>query len=131
MLLAAIYYLFKEVQALKRNQPTNITAILEKYLQDIRMENDRLQELSSTHGQTQQPTQREHHTGKEPKVTSETVPTYNPELVQTEDVSETSLQARMLQMHHQGKTAKEIAQSLNCGHTEVELTLKFYEEENA
>src|SRR5690625_7934947 len=77
------------------------------------------------------PTQREHHTGKEPKVTSETVPTYNPELVQTEDVSETSLQARMLQMHHQGKTAKEIAQSLNCGHTEVELTLKFYEEENA
>jgi len=131
VLLAAIYYLFKEVQALKRNQPTNIVAIFEKYLRDIRTENDRLQDLSLTHVQTQRSPQREQHTRKEPKITSESAPTSNPESVQTEDVSETSLQARMLQMYHQGKTAKEIAQSLNCGHTEVELTLKFYEEEDS
>lgn len=129
MLLAAIYYLFKEVQALKENQPTNITAIFEKYLQDIRTENDRLQDLSSTHEQS--PTQRESHTKHEPKAISETAPTYNPASVQTKDVSETSLQAQMLQMYHQGKSTNEIAQSLNCGHTEVELTLKFFEEENS
>src|SRR5690625_4115908 len=104
VLLAAIYYLFKEVQALKRNQPTNIVAIFEKYLRDIRTENDRLQHLSLTHVLTQRSPQREHHTRKEPKITSESAPPYNPESVQTEDVSETSLQARMLQMYQDRKS---------------------------
>lgn len=135
ILLAAVFYLFKEIQALKENQPTHITAVFEKYLEEIREENDRLQaNLSSS--PIQMPTKKPHRhqdilqkevkTQSDLKSKSEVDSSFMPESVQAKDIAETSHQARILQMYEKGLTSEEISRSLNCGHTEVELTLKLY-----
>src|SRR5690625_6659662 len=45
----------------------------------------------------------------------------------TDDSIETSLQAKILQLSHQGYDADEIAGKLNCGKTEAALIIKLQE----
>ncbi|MEM1506445.1 hypothetical protein RG959_24150, partial [Domibacillus sp. 8LH] len=51
---------------------------------------------------------------------------YTPPVPIEEDQVEASLQSRILQLHHRGKSNTEIAKQLDCGKTEVELIIKLY-----
>lgn len=127
ILLVAIYYLFKEIQQLKVNPPKNITHIFEKYLQEIRDENDRLKAEATPI--TDEPSV--NPTGQKFEQEAPEKLQYMPEIVETEDTTETSLQSQILQLYHQGISPNDIAKKLNCGKTEVDLSIKFYKKENS
>ncbi|MFD2628411.1 DUF6115 domain-containing protein [Oceanobacillus kapialis] len=129
--LTIIFQLFKQ-----RSQPNHDTqteemiALLETYLQEVKEENDRLQKVIQ---------ENEQKTNSIPKQQVSSVSlqdvdnsseandsSYTPPIPEEEDYVEASLQSRILQLHHAGKTKTEIAKELDCGKTEVELIIKLY-----
>lgn len=124
-----IYYLFKEIQQLKKNTPQDITHVFEKYLQEIRSENDRLKtEISPTIDEPEYKQEHQHFIKEEQEIEGTT--SFMPEISKTKDVTETSIQAQILQMYHQGISPEVIAKRLNCGNTEVALSIKLYKKKN-
>lgn len=99
-------------------ETSEIDALLAAYIDEIKQENIRLQQqLITLNKRENVETDQIQLVKKEEK----DVP-YNNE---QQDEMTTSLQAKILQLHSQGHTASEIAQQLNCGKTEVALTIKF------
>lgn len=95
--------------------------ILDSYMEEIRRENDKLQNLIE---QSEDKTEHEH------KIEYPSTPVYNPPMIpseeKTEDQVETSLTAKILSLAEKGFAAEEIAKKLQCGKTEAELILKFH-----
>jgi len=131
--LVAIYQLFKQIQTYKQAKATettkDITDLLEAYLDEIKDENNRLQmELTKSRSSSTPETSN----GATPSLekieqtsidsTYEEAPYFD-----TDDSIETSLQAKILQLSHQGYDADEIAGKLNCGKTEAALIIKLQE----
>src|SRR5690625_1886899 len=127
-----IYFLAKHVRFMKRNEVDDIQSMFEHYLNEIKQENIRLQadirsENQSVHRnynykqldiqQTNDEKNDQHMKSEQPL--SQTIETID-------DTYEMSLQAHILQLYDQGYQVDEIAKQLNCGKTEVELTVKVH-----
>ncbi|MFB4167469.1 DUF6115 domain-containing protein [Virgibacillus sp. JSM 102003] len=116
--LVAIFQLFKQVQLLKRDSSQDVMELLETYLEEIKEENRFLErEIGKSNNKTAVNAEAE-----KKEETSE----YIPVDAEVEDDSETSLQARILQLYDQGITAEDIARRLNCGKTEADLVIKLH-----
>lgn len=131
--LIAIYQLFKQIQAYKQAKTTEdteeITNLLETYLEEFKEENNRLQvELTKSRAsstpETSNCTTSSLEEIKQTSIDSiyEEVPYFD-----TDDSIETSLQAKILQLSHQGYDAETIAGKLHCGKTEAALIIKLQE----
>lgn len=134
--LFSIYQLFKMIQSLKKNQIDDVEQLLSLYLEEFREENEKLERRLAA-----APNSRESAAVLHPERES-VFPSDLSEGVQiaeaidgsegleavdsVEDEIETSLQSQILLLHNQGKSDTEIARQLNCGKTEVELTLKLH-----
>lgn len=137
--ITAIFLLFQQVQATKHNQKEQIETMLHNFVEEIRVENERLQaKLQSNLAEKQfepnvNTNERNRHISKpNEKVTNRLMQNVKAgnitnKLVQTEkreDKVETSLESKILQLHEQGLSHEEIAKKMNRGKTEVELFLK-------
>lgn len=127
--LFAIYKLFQEIQKLKRQDSSEIMGVFESYLQEIKEENNRMQtEINATDtseiGQTKtahkQKRQNQEQVGSEQEE-----PIFNEQ--ESSDYVETSLKARILNLHQQGFSTDAIAEKLHCGKTEAALIIKLHE----
>lgn len=131
VLLIAVYYLFQQIQSLKQDNAKELTELFETYLREIRSENRRLEsEIGSEPLQT---TQIKVHKKNVPEITKEVDITNSAEIEDPvlktdtiDDTFETSLEAQILQLHHQGIEVTKIAQMLNCGKTEAALIINLY-----
>src|SRR5690625_296394 len=133
IVLVAVYYLFQQIQLLKQDNKKELTDLFETYLKEIRSENRRLE--SKIELNTFSSEQNEKLNVPE-NSTEEHAPTFNenetPSLKTDtiHDQFETSLDAKILQLYHQGMEVSEIAQTLNCGKTEAELLINLYNKKN-
>ncbi|MEC5422666.1 hypothetical protein QGM71_04050 [Virgibacillus sp. C22-A2] len=133
--LTAIFQLKKQVEQFQKPEDTNdILEVFETYLQEIKEENKRLQEdlLKKTPKEYSDMNDVSHlsvandtTTANHPSSTEKPYETILPE-DDKDDTVESSLQAHILQLHNKGLPTSEIAQRLNCGKTEAELTIKLY-----
>ncbi|WP_085992393.1 DUF6115 domain-containing protein [Oceanobacillus senegalensis] len=128
----AIFILLKKVQNKNLEEVEVIRGLFEKYLQAIKAENNRLQvELKNN------PTSNKELVGKnrmnenetdpyfaQPIKTKETEPIINVDHI--DDTIESSLDARVLQLYDKGLGVTEIAKTLECGKTEVELIIELH-----
>ncbi|SDQ60036.1 DUF6115 domain-containing protein [Virgibacillus salinus] len=121
--LVAIFQLFKQLQLLKKDSSQDIMELLETYLEEIKEENRFLEEeIGKTNSETVAPSSIEF----EAEQKEEKVPEYIPESAKVVDDSETSMQAKILQLYDQGLKVEDIARRLNCGKTEAELIIKLH-----
>ncbi|RDW19507.1 hypothetical protein CWR48_07240 [Oceanobacillus arenosus] len=135
--LYAIYRLYQQVQSFKKEDTTEVMELFETYLLEIKEENNRLQEELNSSSSSNN-TSWKSHAVSEDKMNHDPVPqkevsqepqdTIDTPIIdeKVHDVMETSLEAKILQLHHQGMSIMEIAQQLNRGKTEVELFIKMY-----
>ncbi|MEJ8765350.1 hypothetical protein WKU33_05655 [Oceanobacillus sp. HCA-5259] len=136
--LVAIFQLLKKGQQLENTaNSAELTAALERSLEEIKAENDRLQALMTNHkaSSVEQKNQKE-----ESQQPAEQVPAHQPESEEADaDVDrllgdapgyelEASLESRVMQLHAKGLTIEEIAKALDCGKTEAELIIRLYDE---
>ncbi|MBP1949152.1 DUF6115 domain-containing protein [Virgibacillus litoralis] len=121
--LVAIFQLFKQLQLLKKDSSQDIMELLETYLEEIKEENRFLEEEIGKPNYEPPASSTE---GFEVEQKKEIVSEYIPESAKVVDDSETSLQAKILQLHDQGLKAENIARRLNCGKTEAELIIKLH-----
>jgi hypothetical protein len=130
-----VYYLFQQIQILKQENTKEITDLFETYLEEVKMENKRLEDLLSD----KEPQSNLEYNNR-PSVVNITKPVNKPNLVehnktilQTEAINdqfETSLEAQILQLYNQGIEAEEIAKKLNCGKTEAALVINLYKKKS-
>ncbi|WP_430785885.1 DUF6115 domain-containing protein [Virgibacillus flavescens] len=129
-LFTAIYQLHKQIQ---RSQQTDnsreMMELFDIYLAEIKDENKRLEETLVSK-EIQKDTD-------EFSAASESAVSFNGEANAEEETYtsprvdddvrfETSSQAKILQLHHQGLQSEEIARNLNTGKTEVDLIIKLH-----
>ena len=134
--LAAIFQLLKKVQEMENTAKSDeFTGALERTLKEIKAENDRLQALMAD-----QKVYSKEEVKQENRVndlTTEKAPTNETQPIEEADVDhligdapgyklEASLESRVMQLHAKGLTIEEIAKTLNCGKTEAELIIRFY-----
>lgn len=129
ILLASIYYLFQQIQSLKQEHTKEVTDLFEMYLQEIKAENNRLeneiplQKPSNKQEPVIEPTPiRMVRQENEAEAVEEIQ--YMPQTNTVNDHHETSLEAQILQLYHLGLSADDIAKKLNCGKTEAALVIK-------
>ena len=133
--ITAIYALSKQLVAVKSNNTSEIVELMESYLEEIKLENQILQEELS---KTQARSKTEHIIFKNEKNTE--TPSIKKDIddsfqipvleEQAHDEIEVSLQSRILKLYGEGIPVEEIARKLGCGKTEVELIIKFHEKSN-
>ncbi|WP_042223748.1 DUF6115 domain-containing protein [Oceanobacillus manasiensis] len=123
--LTILFQLFKQKSQPKHDSHTeDMVALLETYLQEVKEENDRLQEtIQRNEANSSSIIKDEVITSSQPDQ-EDTL--YTPPSPVEEDYVEASLQSRILQLHHSGKSNTEIAKQLDCGKTEVELMIKLH-----
>lgn len=123
-----IYHLVKQLRGLKGTSTKEIQAVFDVYLQEIKEENNRLQQEINKN--TLKATKQNQYQHPNTNVSRQDIPvtkaTYRPpqQLETANDLLETSLQSQMLQLYDNGLSTEDIAKKLNCGKTEVELSIK-------
>jgi len=133
-LLAIVYYLFQQIQLLKKNNTNEVTELFESYLREIRSENRRLEseiESKVSHTDQEKVTQQFESNIINEEVTNKV--DLDKPILKTDtihDKFETSLEAKILQLYHQGMEVTEIAQMLNCGKTEASLIINLSKKRN-
>lgn len=134
ILLAIVYYLFQQIQLLKKNNTNEVTELFESYLREIRSENRRLEseiESKVSHTDQEKVTQQFESNIINEEVTNKV--DLDKPILKTDtihDKFETSLEAKILQLYHQGMEVTEIAQMLNCGKTEASLIINLSKKRN-
>ncbi|RKQ37508.1 DUF6115 domain-containing protein [Oceanobacillus halophilus] len=127
--LYAVFFLYKQHQTNKQNDVREITKIFEEFIQEIQEENLRLQKEIQ---KGQKVDIAEPHDTKENELDMNTkyksMPLHEPYLKvdDMEDSIEASLEAKVLQLYHEGKSVTEIAKKLNCGKTEADLIIRLH-----
>jgi len=142
ILLVAVYYLIKQVSELRQTKNRDLTQLFEKYLNEIKEENKQLQlqlENNKAIHHPKQTTKQKlpkdsllNDSHQQSSINERNVA--NPielEIGSHEDQIETSLQAKILQLHQQGLTIEQIAKNLNCGKTEAELIIEIFQQKNS
>lgn len=127
--LYLIYHLYvtnkKNVKE-KQNQ-AEIIQIFDTYLKEIKEENKRLisfHEKRQHENNTTNEKQTKHK--KEHKLQDKMENRLTDLIDKSNDSIETSLYAKVLQLHQKGLAVDDIAKQLDCGKTEAELIIKFY-----
>lgn len=134
ILLAIVYYLFQQIQLLKKNNTNEVTELFESYLREIRSENRRLEseiESKVSHTDQEKVTQQFESNIINEEITNKV--DLDKPILKTDtihDKFETSLEAKILQLYHQGMEVTEIAQMLNCGKTEASLIINLSKKRN-
>ncbi|GAB3067196.1 DUF6115 domain-containing protein [Virgibacillus ainsalahensis] len=118
--LFAVYQLLKQINVLKKKKISESAELFEKYLQEIKDENSRLQEHLVEHK-----TETTDTSESMPSSVDDALIAHSPSIDNADKV-EASLQARILQLHNKGLSETEIAQKLNCGKTEAALIIKIH-----
>lgn len=138
--LAAVFQLLKKVQELENSaNSTEVTAVLERSLEEIKSENDRLQALMANHKPTSGGPENKQEESQQPKGETKTPAQQRESIKMDADVDrllantpgdelEASLESRVMQLHAKGLTNEEIAKALGCGKTEAELIIRLYNE---
>lgn len=109
-------------------QKREIEDLLAFYSVELKEENERfLEQLLKANENERSEESIEEHVEEDPTNSIQTVEEKQktPHPPVAEKAYEPSLEAQVLQLHHQGYDAKEIAKMLNKGHGEIELLLKF------
>ncbi|MEK3908347.1 DUF6115 domain-containing protein [Oceanobacillus sp. FSL W7-1309] len=120
----AIYMFFKQLQNVKTQDLNEVIALFDTYLQEVKAENNRLQQLLEDRNKKTDQT----HTKQEEPETEEYEKSHDIPI--PDDVGDTvvaSLESRVLQLHNRGVPVDEIAKELNCGKTEAEIIIKLHE----
>lgn len=140
----------KDKEEEQRNQSKEMEELLSAYLYEMKEENDRLFSLLQTE---QEPTSsipdrglsdknsevdnKKYRTPKknDPRLPGSPVPKTNHDYLYTppvqsfeEDSFEKSTSLQVYTLYKEGESIENIAKKLNCGKTEIELMLKFYQE---
>ncbi|GIO26179.1 DUF6115 domain-containing protein [Ornithinibacillus bavariensis] len=127
--ITAIYALSKQLRVEKKNDTTEIVALMESYLEEIKEENKMLQDRLAERDNND--SSRKHTTVMQTTLRNEDVKEVLPfSSIEDEplDQVEVSLQSKILKLHKEGLSPEDIARELSCGKTEVELIIKFHEE---
>ncbi|WP_337020083.1 DUF6115 domain-containing protein [Oceanobacillus massiliensis] len=131
--IAAIYKLFQQLHTFKTQDSAEIEALFDKYLQEIKRENSRLQEELQQEKNTQRPVKSEPAAADpadKSEADSDIEPDFLPADIEYTDTMEASLESRVLQLHQEGLPIGEIARKLNCGKTEAEIIVKMHQKNN-
>lgn len=138
--ILAIYLLLKDRQNAEGNKQTE--KILKETLAEIQRENRTLQSLLAEKKQPDKkpfkneelkPESLKPQTGNKEKETQAEMELPDFEISQSaayQDEVETSLEAKVLQLHTNGETIDDIAKKLNCGKTEAEIIIKMYQKKS-
>jgi|GEM_PF-1726976 len=139
--LFAIYQLFKETQNLKKTHIEDLDELMTAYLDELRVENERLESRLSNKTQllkssisslrSEEPSEDNEIIGEginEKQLESERRLEFSASEIpmKQEDQFTTSLQSRILLLAQQGKKPAEIAKELDCGETEAALVMKLH-----
>lgn len=144
VIFIAYFNLSNQMALLKEENISEIEQLFAKYLDEIKLENDRLQQEILQPNQTNKIASNEKQ--KKPtnnvvsytrkdlinQVKNEPVQSTNKlkqEAIKQDDVVETSIEANALQLYEQGYSATEIAQQLNRGTTEISLIIELNQRE--
>ncbi|WP_404452648.1 hypothetical protein LG329_00685 [Virgibacillus necropolis] len=126
----AIYQLYKQAQLPKQESTSqDMMELFELYLSEIKEENKRLEETLldrreyNPKGETNPIPQFKEKPEHQEHIADDT---YTAPEVDDDVQYETSLQAKVLQLHDQGLASGEIARKLNKGKTEVDLIVKLH-----
>lgn len=124
----AIYMLNKQLQ--KKEDTNEIAQLFEEYLQEIKKENDRLQNdlIRYTHNKSAKPieaVEKEKKVGN--LVMNDAEDKWLKNVNEVNDSVESSLEGKVLQLYHQGLSIADIAKKLDCGITEAELIIRFHD----
>lgn len=138
--ILAIYLLLKDRQNSDGNKQTE--KILKETLGEIQRENRMLQNLLAEEKKSEenlvnneeiktesfksQKENKEKDTQAEMKLPDIEIPQSSA----YQDEVETSLEAKVLQLHTNGETIDDIAKKLNCGKTEAEIIIKMYQKKS-
>lgn len=134
--LFAIFQLFQQLQTYKKQDDSQeVMELLDIYLQEMKEENNRLQTLLEKNvdkGQQEQKSSEESEQKSNKKMKQFDAGSEELDLDYLLDelpVSQVdaSLESRVLQLHSNGMKIENIARTLNCGKTEVDLIIKLYE----
>ncbi|WP_080874734.1 DUF6115 domain-containing protein [Oceanobacillus timonensis] len=138
--LLAIYLLLKDRQHAGNSKETE--AVLKETLTEIRKENKMLQRLLEEEKQPDTKTADWEEIQQTASPVAEDTeaasikteeklqnPEMSPSAVYQDEV-ETSLEAKVLQLHANGNTTDEIAQQLNCGKIEAEIIIKMHQKKS-
>lgn len=135
--IVIVFSFYKRLQLLQTLNLPKVKELLEQTLNEIKDENNRLHqqlnELSKEENKnsvksTQQvPKPKKEIKKKSPQkqMTEINAPIESLLKTKEKDKYEPSLHGQILQLHEKGLNHEEIAQKLNCGKTEVELILRF------
>lgn len=118
----AIYQLYKQTQLPKKEKVSQeMIELFDMYLVEIKEENKRLENtlLEREHDKSARMSEK---AAKEKEGDDSYVPPESNDNVKFQ----TSLQAKVLQMHDQGMSNDEIARNLHSGKTEVDLIVKLH-----
>ncbi len=136
--LSALYMIFKQMKQTNNSDVNKMESMMKSYVEKIQKENDELQAALQMHTPLNEPIKDkrsislyEHHS---PKVEEELVATSDEWSMEEiarqneEDSVETTLESRVLQLHHAGLPIDMIAKQLHCGKTEASLIIQFQQE---
>lgn len=119
--------IFQLVRRLKNNNErydtSEINALFTDYINEIKQENLHLQQQLAQGKKYSQEEKGE--VDKQEHISPSEIESIHNEK-KPQDEMTTSLQGKILQLYSKGFTPSEIAQQLNCGKTEAELTVKLY-----
>ncbi|MBP2077682.1 DUF6115 domain-containing protein [Oceanobacillus polygoni] len=125
----AIYMLFQQLKNAKKQDMNEIMELFDTYLQEVKDENNRLQQVLRDHNQRSDNMYQQVKPTKQPEIEMDEYEQLQaipiPDAVG--DTVTASLESRVLQLHNQGLPIDDIAQKLNCGKTEVEIIIKLRE----
>src|SRR5690625_4446007 len=138
ILLIAIYFLYQQIEQLKRDKNSQLETTLSNFLNEIKAENERLQLQIKNENNTvenkvnhNRPNVHFEQEMQKNMIKKDVKREYNykpPQpLLQVEkklDKLETSLEAQVFQLAEEGMSVEDIAKKLNRGKIEIELMLK-------
>jgi len=138
--ILAIYLLLKDRQNANGNKQAE--NVLKETLEEIREENRMLQSLlqedkqPGKHPIRHDGMERPPFTPSEGQKESDVLPEKEIQPIEDfqtaayQDEVETSLEAKILQLHTNGETIDDIAKKLNCGKTEAEIIIKMHQKKS-
>ncbi len=118
-----LYYLYQQLQKRNTVDEKELEQILASFLQEIKLENDRLQKQFKEETATaNEPIKKEYASTSRDLYKPIDLPVQMSE--KPKDKIETSATGEILNLYHQGVPIEKIARKLNKGKTEVELIVK-------
>lgn len=128
--LIAIFHLLKKIKQSEKESSRDLIDLFDSYLEEIREENKQLEDKLKAIERPKQtkngiPNEANALQAPEKNVAAGESGQIFPDN-EAVDTVETSLTAKILQLHDQGLSHELIAKQLNCGKTEAQLIIQLY-----